>query len=60
MARQPDQKQVVQYSFAVQTKDSLDISIGGTADYTWNSFGAPLTTRRPWLAASSASFLEAR
>jgi hypothetical protein len=38
MARQPDQKQTVQYSFAIQTKDSVDISIGGSADYTWNSF----------------------
>ncbi|MDZ5648159.1 hypothetical protein [Nitrospirillum sp. BR 11828] len=28
----------VKYSYAIQAKTSLDITIGGAVDYTWNSF----------------------
>jgi hypothetical protein len=38
MAKPTDQNPAVQYSYAIRTKDTLDITLGGVADYTWNSF----------------------
>jgi hypothetical protein len=38
MAKPADQNPLIQYSYAIQAKDTLDVSLGSIADFTWNSF----------------------